>query len=418
MNNRLDFLKSRNVILSLIFVFLFVCSSYAFGYFNNSTRIESAMLNLHDVALSDKNSDFLHAEFYGKVDDVAFVAGDAIDYIDTANSVDTSKTILNPYCYLSDGGVKKTFTVSCGGYIFSTECSISGIHLYSDGKVMQNLSLPLFRTEGNVYRLNNGRNGADFGCYIPNTLAAKMLDEWPAIRDFDELIDSAQTIEIINGHDLPKTKFSINNIYFVGKGDKGWDEDDEKEYRVSFGDYNIFFSAFNPTTLFVPIYDSLPNEEVTFCCDLKDGYGALSVFVNNVISTSFSKDGFELRFFSSPTKQVVHDLGAYANGAFFTNEFYAVLFLLLSIVLIAASFAFSLFSLRNASNFKQSVTFLASIFFVFALFWCLPYFVSLFGIDGKYFTYLWLNKIGNEIILIGSLLILGGLNFFAAEKKQ
>lgn len=415
--NKSVFIKNKNIVLSLVFSFLFSCSAYVFGFFNNSTRLESALLNLHDISISDKSSNFLHTEFYGKNDDTTLFGKSVVNYIDSSNGIDTSKTILNPYCYLSDNGIKKTFTVNCNNKTLSTDCSISGVHLYTDKKIMQNIALPLFRTEGNIYRLNNGRNGADSGCYIPCTLANEIIKLLPDVDNFDELIDSAQIIEIDGENDLPRTKFSINNIYFDVNDHKDWDNDNKKSYVKSFGNYNSFFSSFNNTTLFVAIYDSFPNEETTFCCDLKDGYGTLSVFINSVITNSFSKEGYELRFYLSPTNEVANDLNDYVTGPLFTNTFLAVLFLVFSIVFVGAAFVFSLSSLRNLLSFKQSIVFIISLLFVFILFWCLPYFISLFGIGAKYFTYLWLNKIGNEVILIGSLLLLGSLSLLAVKKK-
>lgn len=375
------------------------------------------MLNLHDISISDKSSNFLHAEFYGENDDTTLLGKSVVNYIDKSNAVDTSKTILNPYCYLSDDGVKKTFTVNCRDKTLSTDCSISGIHLYTDEKIMQNIALPLFRTEGNIYRLTNGRNGADSGCYIPCTLAEEIINFLPDVSSFDELIDSAQIIEIDGENNLPKTKFSINNIYFDVNDHKDWNNDNKKDYVKSFGNYNTFFSSFNNTTLFVAIYDSFPNEETTFCCDLKDGYGALSVFVNSVITNSFSKNGYKLRFYLSSTNEVANDLNSYATGSVFTNTFLAILFLAFSIVFVGVAFVFSLSSLRNFLSSKQSIVFIVSLLFIFVFLWCLPYFISLFGIGAKYFTYLWLNKIGNEVILIGGLLLLGSISLLAGNKK-
>lgn len=417
MKFRFGFLISKKSILALFFTFSFICSSYGFGFFNNSTRLESEMLNLHDISISDKNSNFLHAEFSNKGNDTHLLGKNVINYIDLTNSLDTSKTILNPYCYLSDDGVKRTFTITNNTNTLCTDCSISGIHLYTDEKIMQNIALPLFRTNGAIYRLTDGRNGADSGCYIPSTLAAKAINNLPNVNTFDELIDSAQVIEIEGSHNFQRKKFSINNIYFDDNEDANWSEDNKKDYLSSFGEYNTFFSSFNTNTLFVAIFDSFPNEETTFCCDLKEGYGNLSLFVKSVTSPSSLTLEFELEFYLSPTKQITNELNTYINSSTFTNNGLAILFLVLSIIFFVFAFVFSLFAILNLLNFKQVLAFLVCLLFIILSFWFLPYIISLFGISAKHFTYLWLNKIGNQIVLIGGLLLLGILGLLAVKKK-
>lgn len=406
-------IKNKYPILTVLLSIFFICCSYCFGCFNSSTRIDSELLNIHNISLADDSSSFIHAEF--KNSEQRLVGKTVVEYISRTNGTDTSRKLLNPYCYLSENGEKRFFDAECNAIMFDN-LSVSGIYLYSDSEMMQNIALPLYRTDGQIYMMTRGRNGADSGCYIPSSLAEKLVESIPDVNNFDELIDKGQTIKLLSETTLQRSVFSINNIYF--DTDSGyWDPGKKNAYQSDYANYNLHFSAFNPITLFVAINDVFPNEQTIFCCDLKDGYGSLSIFTNNVTSFNYSNDGYSLSFALDSERQIYSSLDEFAYGRPFTNAPVAIVFLILSI--LSGTTVLFLFyqTVHYLYPLKKGFILFGILLGIIMLFWILPYFISIFGISAKFMTYLILNKIGNQMLIFYCLFLICEFSILVVKQK-
>ena len=217
----------------------FSCFACLSGKESYQVQMHEKMLVLNDMARE-----------YAASGDQAWVSLDATIgahtfFWDVASWQSLLSTQDNYYqTYITFGESKEHFHVE-GGLLDGHPIEFCNVANYSDEYFMEGIDLPLYRPTTNRIQ---PRGGAQYGCYIPQSLAEEIIASDDAYSTLDDFFDKPYLFTLNSKEGMPLL-FSVNNIYINGMP-QGMDEAKYLRLKEKSRDFADFFSKTSPNAIF------------------------------------------------------------------------------------------------------------------------------------------------------------------------
>lgn len=389
----------------IIFSLLGIFFAYFYGYTSSNVQLYANYVALDQEVKSGNNGGFLH----GRLDYESYVL--PLDAYSKSLAYQ-HKTIYkskyyNSYLLSTDNGSPVEYELVTNIQDYSPKTTAVMVRNFWDYDYMESLGLPLFwlNESDNRNNIRPKNNNAAHGSYISASMAYDFVSKNGMLEKnnndikaaFNELIADKTYYYTLQSKKI-KTKLTINNIY-IDEAYSNLLTDWQKEKNIIYENFYKNFCHWNKDAI-VTHAPEVFNKGSTYMFDIKENYRNTEIFINDVLTNSYRKEGGLLTFYTR--NKTLTSYSNNINEMFKNKQKTNTFWLIGALVCLEAASIIHIMYFTDIDKKKNFWRRMLNVLFPIIPFAVLQSFLYIFLMITKdVFTYCQIfNYLGNVIILI------------------
>ena len=430
-------------ILSLSGVFCIL--SYAVGYCNFNSRLDSFLFELDYIAKSQPNYSYLDTlseEQKNKQESYKYLRifttvvnsndnkQDSYDLFRqySTNCFYNSSNRMYTGCYgIGDLNGFYSFSVNSGVDNCSwTESNILGVGSDYNSAFISYLGLPLFSNSMTHRNTATPKNGADCGTIVSFSSALAIVESKGILtlnngdvrKSIEQLINDESYTFTINVNDRI-IKCSISDVYIDNNGIQYLSSEQLTRATNVYRNYEVHFGQWNNNGIFIFNPSLFKSNQLVFAFDVYRNYGNFKA-VFSIIGNELQNKNIDISIFKKISEEPVSFLEIDKTVLDYVPSSIFVVFLYISLIFIfVALCSLYIYSAHKLFLTKRDFSFLSMClgmpFFIFQL--MLYIFIATEKL--RFIGFLMINSVGNLIILLAVFGLIGcGITFYIRRRKK
>lgn len=437
-------LKLLYVLLSCSSI-LFCFFSYAVGYNNYNSRLDSFLFELDYVAKSQpsysyldnlppdkksKQESYKYLRMFTVVEDSEEKKDETYNLFrqysnHCHNSV--SNRMYTGFYGIGDLSGFHSFDVDAGDDCSWKKASIFGVASDNNASFISYLGLPLFLNSQNSRNTSIPKHEAKYGAIISFSAAYSIIqsegilesNDGDVRKSIEQLVNTEPFTFKINV-DQKSISCSISDVYIDSNGIEYLSSEQLTRVTNVYRNYEIHFGQWNSDGIFIYNPDLFKSNSLVFAFDIYRNYGNFKSVFNNVLGSNYQQKGINISLY----KKVSEDPVAFSKIDTSVLQFnsptalvvFLYPFLVISFILVCFFYIFATREIiASVKEFIISSICVAAPFFLCQIFLYIFIATKSLRLTGI----LLFNNIGNIILLFVTFLLIGcGIYFFIRRRKK
>lgn len=424
---------------------LFCFSSYAVGYNNYYSRLDSFLFELDYIAKSQPSYSYLEdlpADQKSKQESYKYLRM-FTTLEDFEEKREKTYNLFREYsenCYNSVSNRMYTgfygigdidgfysFDVNAGENCNWKKASVFGVKSDMNASFISYLGLPLFSNSQVSRNTSIAKYNAKCGAIISFSAAYSIIQSEGILeanggdvrKSIEQLINVEPFTFIIDINQKPLT-CSISDVYIDNKGVEYLSSEQLTRVTNVYRNYEIHFGQWNSDGIFIFNPDLFKTNPLVFAFDIYRNYGNFKTVFNSVLGSNFKQKGISVSLYKKISENPVIFSKIDSSILNFKTSVISSVFLwaLLILSLLIVCFLY-LFSTRQIiASVKDFIV--SSICIVAPFFLCQAFLYIFIATKSlRLIGLLLFNNIGNIVLVLSLLLLLGcGTYFFVRRRKK